>query len=293
MLNSISVDVEDYYHATNIEQVIPAKHWHSLESRVDYSTRTILELFQKHNIRATFFILGCVARKIPELVKSIAQCGHEIGSHGYAHRLAYQQSQEAFRRDVYRSKQLLEDITGQRILGYRAPNFSIVNQNQWAYDVLLNTGYIYDSSVYPIVHPRYTNISKPRSAYLVKRDSGTLVVFPLAVTAITAFNREIRFPVAGGAYWRLLPFWYIRWGLRRMNNKENLPANCYIHPWEVDYNQPRFKELSRLSRLRHYGGIRGLPDRLNSLFKEFKFCALQDIGAKCYPDLFTGNESAN
>ena len=278
MLNVISVDVEDYFHATNLDAVVGPAKWHSLPRRVEYATAKVLELFARHNAKGTFFVLGYSARRAPGLVREIARQGHEVASHGYGHRLAYLQSERAYYRDVFRTKRLLEDLTGSEIVGYRAPNFSIRDSNSWAYDALLRAGYRYDSSLYPVWHPRYANVDKPTSHFTVKRPAGELLIVPLAASEITAFGRSWRLPVAGGAYWRLLPMAYSRWGLRRIA-ASNRRFVCYIHPWEIDTEQKRVRGLGLLTTLRHYGGIDGFERRIASFLEQFQFSTIKEAYA--------------
>lgn len=287
MLNSISVDVEEYFHATNIEKVILPRMWHTIPSRVSSSTSTILDVFDEFNIKGTFFILGCVARRHPKLVYKISEAGHEVASHGYNHRLAYNQNKNAFRRDVYRSKAILEDITGKQILGYRAPNFSITKKNPWGHDILIENGYLYDSSIYPTYHPRYSNPEQPRNAFLLKRPNGNIAVFPLAVTNLSFSKLSLNLPVAGGAYWRLLPLWYIKWGLKRINKTDNTPFNCYFHPWELDTLQPKVSLLPFTTKIRHYGGISSFRNRLELILSSFDFGPIYKVGESLFSEHFS------
>ena len=280
MHNAFTVDVEDYYHATNMDAVVGPARWHEMPSRVVYSTSKLLDTLDKYDVKGTFFILGYVARRQPGLVKKIAAAGHEVASHGYGHRLAYLQTPEEFSRDVNRAKCLLEDISGQTVRGYRAPNFSILPKNAWAYDKLLEAGYQYDSSVYPVKHPRYGNTGQSREPFTIKRESGILRVFPLATAKVSLLGQDIHLPIAGGAYWRLLPKSYLSWGLRRVNEKESMFCNCYIHPWELDAEQPVFSELPALTRLRHYGGIKKFEEKLCYFLEQFEFCPLSEFIAE-------------
>lgn len=289
MLNSISIDVEEYFHASNIEDLTGRSIWASLPSRVEYSTKKLLSLFSEYNVHATFFVLGYVARRHPELVKTIHALGHEVASHGFRHRLAYNQSPRSFQRDVAYSKKLLEDIIGTEIYGYRAPNFSITSKTPWAYDCLLNAGYRYDSSVYPTWHPRYSNLSQPRWAYKVERKGQHLMIFPLAVAKVKLMGYQMRLPVAGGAYWRLLPLSYLNWGLKRINSIDKFPANCYLHPWELDSEQPSFSGMGLLKKLRHYGGTKRLDKRLRFFLENFQFTTLKKLAEIEDTDLYSSN----
>lgn len=285
MLNVISVDVEEYFHAANLESAIGPARWHSQQSRVDYSTRKVLEIFARHNVRATFFILGYSARRFPTLVRDIAAAGHEIASHGYGHRLAYSQSPKMFFRDVRRTKLLLEDISGMTVLGYRAPNFSILTENEWAYDALIEAGYLYDSSLYPVWHPRYANLGKSTLPQVMHRTGGKLYIFPLAVWTIHAGAKEFRLPVAGGAYWRFFPVALLKHGLTRINKTPASWFTCYFHPWEVDPDQPVIHQLSLLTKLRHYGGIARFEKRLDYFLSAFSYVPLREAAEQTF-----GNE---
>ncbi len=282
MLNAISVDVEEYFHAANLEPAVGRRGWDRLESRVEAATDRVLELFERCGAKGTFFILGYCARRHPNLVRRIAAAGHEIASHGYAHRIAYQQTPLQFSRDVRIAKSLLEDISGHAVLGYRAPNFSITNKNQWAYDALIEAGYRYDSSRYPIRHPRYTNIEKSRTPELLSRPNGSIYIFPLATASIELFGSEFRLPVAGGAYWRIFPKSLMAWGLKRIRDKENSWGTCYFHPWELDPGQPRFDELSLTSKLRHYTGVSEYEATLEYFLRRFEFGTLQKAAEQSF-----------
>lgn len=284
MVNAISVDVEEYFHASNLDPFIGPARWHKLASRVEASTQVFLEIFSRHKVSGTFFILGYVARRHPGLVKEIAALGHEIASHGYSHRLAFNQTPKAFYRDVRRTKLLLEDLTGKSVLGYRAPSFSIKDHNQWAYDELIRAGYVYDSSIYPVWHPRYANQHKPRTPHIITRPEGQLFELPLAVSLLKTPFFSLRVPVAGGAYWRLLPLSFLHWGLERINLHEAQSFVSYTHPWEVDTGQPIVEELSFLSKIRHYGGTKNLPRRLEFFLNKFRFGTVKEVAEAAFGD---------
>lgn len=276
MLNAISIDVEEYFQATNLDVVVGRRRWSSQVSRAEYATKKTLDLLDRSSTKGTFFVLGYVARRLPGLVKSIVEAGHEIASHGYFHRLAYLLSPLQFSRDVRCTKVILEDCSGQAVFGYRAPNFSILKHNSWAYDKLIEAGYLYDSSLYPVRHPRYSNPEGETAPFVVKRPKGELIVLPLAVCRFSIMGLNMNLPVAGGAYWRVLPHWYARWGLDHINHKERRGAVCYFHPWEIDSGQPVYQELPLLARLRHYSGIKGFEARLESLLTRHRFVPLKE-----------------
>ncbi len=286
MLNVISVDVEEYFHATNISSVIGPPSKHHLASRLEQSIEKVLNIFSRLQVRGTFFILGLVAQRFPELIKKIAAEGHEVASHGYGHELAYNLAPAQFLEDVYRTRLMLEDMIGKPVYGYRAPNFSIKEGNEWAYDKLIEAGYRYDSSCYPIWHPRYANQRRSRKPELIKRESGCLFEFPLAVGKLNVFGRELRLPLAGGAYWRLFPLPYLRWGLRRMQEEEPGWFTCYVHPWEFDPGQPVFAELSFLTKLRHYGRMKSFERKFERLLQSFEFGPLCEAGKQSFGGKF-------
>lgn len=278
--NALSVDVEEYFHAHNLKNVAPRSQWSSLPSRIEYSTNKTLELFDEYSVKATFFILGYIARRHPGLVKEIAQRGHEIASHGYMHNLAFKQTPKAFLRDIRTSKQLLEDISGCAVYGYRAPSFSVSPKNKWAYDAIAEANYMYDSSLYPIYHPTYGNKTETVSPFKIKQQGASereLLVCPLAVSRISLFNKNYHLPAAGGAYWRLLPKAYLIWTLKRINEQEHRPFVCYFHPWELDVKQKRFHQLPYLTQLRHYGGINGFESKIKFFLSKFNFGTVLEL----------------
>ncbi len=282
MLHSLSVDVEEYFHASNIEAVAPARSWYRLPSRVEAFTHRALDLFDRCKIRSTFFVLGSVARRHPNLIKEIRNRGHELGSHGYSHRLAFAQTPAQFSREVIRSKRVLEDISGHSVLGFRAPNFSIRNDNTWAYDALIEAGYKYDSSLYPTWHPRYSNLNREVESSFITREQGRLLILPLAVAKIPFLGKELRLPCAGGAYWRLLPFQYNFCLLRSIAKHRSEGFHCYFHPWELDDQQPVFTRLSFLTRFRHYGGARRFEARIEKMANSFRFAPLREVATELH-----------
>jgi polysaccharide deacetylase family protein (PEP-CTERM system associated) len=272
IVNAMTVDVEDYFHVSVFDGVIPRSQWGTLESRVCGNTSRLLDMFAEHGVRATFFILGWVAERAPDLVARIAAGGHEIASHGYGHRLVYDQTHGAFREDVRRAKALLEEAAGMGVQGYRAPIYSIVPRSLWALDVLIEEGYTYDSSIFPIRHDRYGIPVSGRHAYPVERHAGRIVEVPASTTQCGPLN----LPVAGGGYFRLLPYEWTRWGISRVNAQEGRPAVFYIHPWEVDPDQPRLP-CSMLSRVRHYRNLHQTEPRLRRLLKEFRWGPMRNL----------------
>jgi polysaccharide deacetylase family protein (PEP-CTERM system associated) len=275
-LNAMTVDVEDYFHVSVFDRTVPRADWESLESRVVVNTQRLLDLFDEHAVRGTFFVLGWVADRYPSLVRSIAERGHELASHGYAHRLVYEQTSEGFREDVRRSKALIEDLSGQEVKGYRAPSFSVTEQSLWALDVLLEEGYRYDASIFPIRHDRYGIPDAPRWPHAMTRAGGRLFEVPGSTVRVGGTN----LPVAGGGYFRILPYAWTRWGIRRVNRVDGQPAVFYLHPWEIDPRQPRLP-ASPLGRFRHYRNLHITEARLRSLMRDFRFGPLQTVLAGC------------
>jgi polysaccharide deacetylase family protein (PEP-CTERM system associated) len=267
LTNALTVDVEDYFHVAALAPSIPRDSWGSRESRVVGNTRRLLSLFEQFDVKGTFFVLGWVAERYPELIRDIATDGHEIACHGYSHRLVYEQSPEEFREETVRSKSLLEDITGARVLGYRAASYSVVRDSLWALDILVELGFTYDSSIFPVHHDRYGIPDAERAPHRLTTPKGkSLVEWPLATASVFG----ARLPVAGGGYFRLLPYWVSRWGLASINRRELRPFIFYLHPWEIDPEQPRVP-ASLLSRFRHYTNLGKCEERLRRLLKEFPF----------------------
>lgn len=280
IVNAMTVDVEDYFHVSAFEGVVPRSQWPGLESRVYRNTEQVLAILDEAGVTATFFVLGWVAERHRSLVRRIAARGHEIASHGYAHRLVYDQSPEAFRQDVQRAKHLLEDITAVRVDGFRAPSYSITPRSLWAFDALIEAGYRYDTSVFPIRHDRYGIPVSARHMYRIDRPGGSLIEVPASATRFAGTN----LPVAGGGYFRILPYGWTRWGIKRINQVEGRSATFYFHPWEIDPDQPRLV-AGPLSRFRHYRNLHLTEDRLRRLLKEFPFGTLRQTihDAECTP----------
>lgn len=273
MINALTIDVEDYYHVGAFESVIPFEDWESYESRVEKNTYRILDILDEYKTAATFFVLGWIAEKHPQLVKTIFERGHEIASHGYSHQRIYNQDKEKFREETRRSKHNLEDIVGHRVIGYRAASYSITADSLWALDILAEEGFIYDSSIFPIHHDRYGIPNGKRFPYVHNFPDGRNVMeFPLSTVSI--FGRNV--PVAGGGYLRLLPYPFIRWGVKHINERENAPAIIYLHPWEIDPGQPRIN-CGRLSKFRHYTNLHRTETRFKQLLCDFRFDTLRSL----------------
>lgn len=269
--NIFSVDVEDYFHVEAFSDVVDRSTWKTYASRVEDNTRRILDLLDESGIRGTFFILGWVAEHYPSLVRDIVARGHEPACHSYWHRLIYKLTPAEFRDDTRRAKDVIEQAAGVAVVGYRAPSYSITARSLWALDVLAELGFTYDSSIFPIRHDVYGIPDAPRSPFRFTTSSGPLVEYPITTFRLAGTRN---FPVGGGGYLRLLPFWYTRIGVRRARD-ENLPLIAYIHPWEIDPEQPRLTGRLK-SRLRHYTNLRKTVGRLQQLFKMVSLTNFRD-----------------
>ena len=270
--NAITVDVEDYFHASAFDRVVPRASWDEYESRVVPNTHRLLDLFDEQRVKGTFFVLGWVAKKFPELVREIASRGHELASHGFHHQLVYMLTPAQFRDDIRRAKGTIEQAGGVRVRGYRAPSFSIVRSSLWALDVLIEEGHTYDASIFPIHHDRYGIADAPRAAHVIQRPTGSIVELPASTVRIGATN----YPIAGGGYFRLFPYAATKWGIARVNGREGQPVVLYIHPWEVDPDQPRL-EASRTTQIRHHVGMAGTLDKLRQVTTDFAFGPVADV----------------
>ncbi len=273
IVNVLSVDVEDYFHPTEVQRVAGPGGWDSLPSRVESATERVLEMLEEAGVRATFFLLGWVAERRPALVRKIAAAGHEIGCHSYAHRLVYEMTPEEFRADTLRARRAIEDACGRSPRLYRAPSFSVTRRSLWALEALAECGFEYDSSIYPIRHDRYGIPGFERFPCRIETPSGIIVEVPVATVRLT---RSRVAPVGGGAYLRLLPYRYTAAGIRRLNETERRPACVYFHPWEMDPEQPRLLG-SAVSRWRTYGGLGSMERKLARLFGEFRFSAMTAV----------------
>jgi len=272
-LNALTIDVEDYYQVSGFESLVRFEEWPHYESRVIANTWRLLEMLHFHRVKATFFVLGWIAERYPQVVLAIHKEGHEIASHGYRHRLVYNMTPEEFLEDTKRSKNILEDLTGVPVVGYRAASYSIVQETLWSLDILHDLGFEYDSSIFPIHHDRYGIPNASRFPYFHSLSGGrSLLEFPLST--VQRFGRNL--PIAGGGYFRLFPYRLIRWGIHNLNAHEKAPAIIYLHPWEIDPNQPRIRG-SWLSRFRHYVNLEKTEARLKCLLEDFRFGTLQSL----------------
>mgnify|MGYP001159250732 FL=1 len=266
MKNAMSIDVEDYFQVSAFAPHIRREDWDSLPCRVERNVDVILGLLDETGAKATFFTLGWIAERYPQVARRIVEGGHELASHGYGHQRASDLTPEQFRDDVVRAKRVLEDIGGVAVCGYRAPSFSINRDNWWAVDELENAGYVYSSSIYPVKHDHYGMPDAPRFPH---RPNGERGILELPPTTVPLMGRNL--PAAGGGWFRLLPYSASRWMLRRVNDGDGAPCMFYFHPWEVDPDQPRQSGISAKTRFRHYVNLRRMPGRLRRLLRDFEW----------------------
>jgi polysaccharide deacetylase family protein (PEP-CTERM system associated) len=265
-----SVDVEEYFHVSAFEARVRRSDWDRFESRVTGSVSRLLDLLARHDARATFFVLGWVAERHPDIVRGIARAGHEVASHGWDHARVTDQSPRAFRHSVRRTKDKLEDLIGMPVLGFRAPSFSIVPGQEWALDVLIEEGYRYDSSLFPVRRSGYGYVNGRADPHWLERPVGRLAELP--PTTLRRWGANL--PAGGGAYFRLFPYAVVRAAFRECERR-GVPGTFYIHPWEIDPQQPRL-DVPWLTQMRHYSGLRRTLPRLERLLAEFRFTAIAD-----------------
>lgn len=264
-VNYLTIDVEDYFQVAAFDKVIPTDAWGNYESRVESNTDRLLNLLAGHEVRATFFIVGWTAERFPKMVQKIANLGHEIACHSYRHQKVYNFTPEEFRQDTVKGKSILEDIAGKPVIGYRAPTYSITNKSLWALDILEDLGFKWDSSIFPILHDNYGIPDAPRFEY--KLPDHNMIEYP--ITTALFFGRKV--PIAGGGYFRIFPYWFTRMALRRINKQERKPFIFYLHPWEVDPEQPRVEGAGWKSRFRHYNNLAKTEKRFRRLLQDFQF----------------------
>lgn len=274
VLNGLSVDVEDWFQVGAFETVIDRKDWDGLTCRVERNCNEILALFDAAGVKATFFTLGWVAERYPAMMRRIAADGHEIASHGWDHARVFTLGREAFAADIERARRVLEDVTGERVTGYRAPSFSIDARTPWAHEVLADQGYAYSSSVAPIVHDHYGWREAPRFAF---RPVSGADLLEIPVTTAEVAGR--RMAAGGGGFFRLLPYAVSRWAIRQVNEREGRPAAFYFHPWEIDPDQPRPPVAPLKSRLRHYTNLDVMAAKLARLVREFRWGRMDEVAA--------------
>ena len=279
---AMTVDVEDYFQVAAFAQRVKRQDWDSYPCRVERNVDRILSMFADVGVNATFFTLGWIAERYPDVVRQIVGAGHELASHGYEHIKVHNQGPDAFRLDIRRTRAILEDVSGQRIRGYRAASFSIDQRSLWAFDVLAEEGYDYSSSVYPIRHDHY---GMPEASRFAFRPSDRHALIELPISTLNLFNRNL--PSGGGGYFRLLPYGFSRWALHRIGEKDRRPLVFYFHPWEIDPDQPRFDGVSLRSRFRHYVNLGAMERRLRAVLRDFSWDRMDrvflptDTGEEC------------
>ena len=273
LTNAFTIDLEDYFHTEVASKVVPTHAWDTMPSRIRSTMPKLLDLLDAHNTRATIFVLGWVARKYPTLVREAAKRGHEIACHSHRHRAVFRLDRETFAEDTRVAKQAIEDATGAAVIGYRAPSFSITPGTEWAFDILSELGFQYDSSVNPVRHKFYGNPHAPRHPHYVAR--GRLLEIPIATWRIGGVN----LPIGGGAYLRLLPSKFVEMGLKRLNRDEFRAGTLYVHPWEIDAMQPPI-QLDRLSNIRQTWGTSTMERKLGSLLSNFHFAPINEVYAE-------------
>jgi polysaccharide deacetylase family protein (PEP-CTERM system associated) len=276
MINALTIDIEDYFHVTAFERHIKPDEWDTYPLRVEGNTMRILDMLDEYAIQATFFVLGWVAARVPALVKEIQHRGHEIACHGYAHQLVYRLTPEEFRQDVFRAKNILENICGAPVYGYRAPSYSITSKSLWALDILVEQGFTYDSSIFPINHDIYGIPGGKRFPHEISTAAGKLHEFPLSTFPLKAGSWNARFPIAGGGYLRLIPAALVARAIRSINTTENQPVIVYFHPWEIDPQQPRIKAGLK-SCFRHYLNLERMELKIRLLLDNFRFSTAQEV----------------
>ena len=299
----LSIDVEDYYMVTALSEVVKREHWDCCKSRVELSTYRLLKILEEsrngERSSATFFCLGCVAERYPHLIREIHNLGFEIASHGYDHQQITKMTPAQFREDIRKSKAILENITGEKVLGYRAPSYSITEKTLWALEILIEEGFFYDSSIFPVHHDFYGIPNAPRSPFMInsrgegrirfeplnfnqqqstqirnpKSEIRNLIEFPISTLRIAGQN----LPVSGGGYFRLFPLRFTRWALKRIKAENSGPVVFYLHPWEIDSGQPRLNGLSFRSGFRHYLNLHKTETRLRKLLKSFSFTSFKKV----------------
>lgn len=266
--HAMTIDVEDYFHVAAFNDVIDPASWDQWPGRADQNTRRILDIFDEAGIQATFFVLGWVAERNPALVQEIARRGHEVASHGYSHQLIYRQTPDLFRAETRKSKAILEDTLGQPVVGYRAASYSITRRSLWAIDILAELGFTWDSSIFPTRHDNYGIPGSPETPYQIQTTSGALLrEFPLTM----AHLGPLRLPAAGGGYFRQYPYWLSRLLFKRASQDNRQPQIFYLHPWEIDPDQPRVPGARVFSRFRHYTNLGVCEARLKRMLRDFPF----------------------
>lgn len=275
-LNALTIDVEDYFQVNAFAENIRFEEWGNYPLRVGDNASRILDMLDEFGVKATFFVLGWVAERLPKLVHKIEERGHEVGCHGYAHELVYRIGPDRFRKDVRSAKRIIEDIVGKQVLGYRAPSYSITKQSLWALDILVEEGFTYDSSIFPVHHDVYGVPGSERFPYEIVTPSGGIKEFPISTYPLSLGQLQARLPMAGGGYLRLLPMYLLKGSINYINNHEHQPVVIYFHPWEIDPDQPRIRAGFR-STFRHYINLHKTETKVRSLLHSFRFTTMQTV----------------
>ncbi len=276
MINALTIDVEDYFQVNAFAQHVRPDQWDTYPLRVECNTRRILDMLDEFTLRATFFVLGWVAERVPFLVQEIHRRGHEIACHGYGHQLIYGLSPEEFRRDVSKAKNILESLCGERVYGYRAPSYSITAKSLWALDILVEEGFAYDSSIFPITHDTYGIPGGKRFPHEIATHAGKIHEFPISTFLLKVGGWHSQVPIAGGGYLRLFPAPLVARAIKSINTREEQPVIVYFHPWEIDPQQPRIKAGLK-SRCRHYLNLERMELKIRHLLDNFSFSPVKNV----------------
>ena len=276
MINALTIDVEDYFHVTAFERQIKPGEWGRYPLRVEGNTLRILDMLDEFALKATFFVLGWVAERLPALVKEISRRGHEIACHGYGHQLVYRLSPQEFRHDISRAKNILEDLCGERVHGYRAPSYSITVKSLWALDILVEEGFTYDSSIFPITHDIYGIPGGKRFPHEISTHAGKIREFPISTFPLHVGWWKSQMPICGGGYLRLFPAALVARAIQAINVTEKQPVIVYFHPWEIDPEQPRIRAGAR-SCFRHYLNLERMELKVRHLLDNFRFSPAGEV----------------
>jgi polysaccharide deacetylase family protein (PEP-CTERM system associated) len=275
IINAMTVDVEDYFHVSAFENTIAKTDWEKTPLRVEHNTYRLLELFEKHNVKSTFFTLGWVAERCPNLIKAIVDQGHELASHGFAHQRITEMTKDDFITDVVKSKVILEQLSGTEVIGYRAPSFSLNDTNTWVYEKLIELGFLYSSSTYPIQHDLYGVPNWPR--FIHERSESVHGQKIIEIPIPTLRKNNINTGIGGGGYFRLYPYWLSKKRIDKFHEQEQKPYSFYFHPWEIDPDQPRVKDAPLKSKFRHYINLSRMEGKLERLLKDYQWNTMKSV----------------